>query len=123
MITASVAATLVGCGGHPAAGNWDAETVSSNEYLRLEVAFDGTGELYPKESQVSALRCLWQASSAETIGIKCRHENENMAEEEFELIVEEDAQGQRNRALLQSANRVVARFARAEFTKKSLGVE
>ena len=123
LISGVIVLGITGCSGHPGAGNWDADSSSSNEYQRLEITFDGTGELVPKESQVSVLRCVWQASSAETIGIKCKSSDASVADVEFEMTIENSALGESNKATLVSSNRVVAKFVRAPFTKKSFGQE
>lgn len=105
---------LQGCSGHPGAGTWVSDDVQ-NEYRRLEVQFDGKSTLYPTDTNIKTLPCLWQAKSSTSIDIKCGDPSSNESRIVFELTpVGTDSLGEspHMKAVLMKDDKPVAYFTR-----------
>lgn len=120
-----LSSALIGCSGHPGAGQWqsmihqDKQQLLS-QYAAFDVAFDGKGTLQPNQLHARQegkedLWCVWQARSATSLEVNCGDGSENKTNIKFELVVTGEKHAgvfAYNQANLLRSGEVVAQFER-----------
>jgi hypothetical protein len=120
-----LSSALIGCSGHPGAGQWqsmihqDKQQLLS-QYAAFDVAFDGKGTLQPNQLHAQQegkddLWCVWQARSATALEVNCGDGSENKTNIKFELVVTGEKQTGAfayTQAKLLHSGEVVAQFER-----------
>ena len=88
---------LSGCSPHPGSGSWLASENNSDDFVQLQVHFDGKAELHYADDKQGELHCFWQAFNQETLDMICTKAGDEDARLRFQLQVEGESHGKLHR--------------------------
>ncbi|WP_029135105.1 hypothetical protein [Sedimenticola selenatireducens] len=83
-------AGLVGCSGHPGAGNWESTGPVDAPFSRLMVHYEGRAELIDAKTGADSHHCFWGGKSAREIQLDCTTPQDTETRIRFVLQVGED---------------------------------
>ncbi|MCU7835542.1 MAG: hypothetical protein KZQ83_09860 [gamma proteobacterium symbiont of Taylorina sp.] len=79
------------CSAHPGAGTWKTETDNSLQLSKIVVTFEGTADLFSRQSETAIRRCFWSAAAENQLQLQCVHADNTGIKETYQLtIIEKD---------------------------------
>jgi len=96
---------LVGCGAHPGAATWIANSENSLKLAKLAVHFEGRAELLNSAGD-ELFRCFWAATDKVTLDLTCTQAADTDAKHPYQLIADGES------ATLLEAGKIVTQLSR-----------